>query len=68
MKKDEQIKKLVKDLVDVALINNKVLAGASFKKDSIDDLKLAVEMNNEVLRIYTNIEELGKEDEEQTDS
>ena len=60
----EMIQKLVNDLVDVALINNKIISVGSFKKDDIGDLELAIAMNNEVLKTFTNIEDTKEKKEE----
>ena len=64
----EMIQKLVNDLVDVALINNKIISVGSFKKDDIGDLELAIAMNNEVLKTFTNIEDTKEKKEEIEDS
>ena len=60
----EMIQKLVNDLVDVALINNKIISVGSFKKDDIGDLELAIAMNNEVLKTFTNIDDVEEKKEE----
>jgi len=64
----EMIQKLVNDLVDVALINNKIISVGSFKKDDIGDLELAIAMNNEVLKTFTNIDDVEEKKEEIEDS
>ena len=64
----EMIQKLVNDLVDVALINNKIISVGSFKKDDIGDLELAIAMNNEVLKTFTNIDDVEEKKEETEES
>lgn len=64
----EMIQKLVNDLVDVALINNKIISAGSFKKDDIGDLELAIAMNNEVLKTFTNIDDVEEKKEETEES
>ena len=58
MTDSEMIERLVKDMVEVALANNKILALGSFKKDDMQLLDEAIQLNNFVLTTFTNIEEL----------
>jgi hypothetical protein len=57
----DKIEKLVKDLVDIALTNNKALASGSFKLEDTDKLEEAITLNNYVLRTFTS---LGSENED----
>ena len=63
----DKVEKLVKDLVDVALTNNRALAAGSFKMDDVEKLEEAITLNNYILRTFTN---LGNEEEvkEETDA
>ena len=60
--KDEQIEKLVKDLVDLALTNNQVIAKGNFPFTMLDGVDLAIRMNNQVLRTFTDIENEQEEE------
>ena len=63
----DRVEKLVKDLVDIALTNNRALAAGSFKMDDVEKLEEAITLNNYILRTFTN---LGNEEEvkEETDA
>lgn len=51
----DRVEKLVKDLVDIALTNNKALAAGSFRMEDVDKLEEAITLNNYVLKTFTNL-------------
>lgn len=55
----DKIEKLVKDMVDIALTNNKALAAGSFKMEDVDKLEEAITLNNYVLKTFTNLGEVA---------
>lgn len=56
----DKVEKLVKDLVDIALTNNRALAAGSFKMEDSDKLEEAILLNNYVLKTFTNLGEIDE--------
>lgn len=59
---DNRVEKLVQDLVDLAIINNQVISSAKFGIDDVAKVQLAIEMNNLVLKTYTDLDEKNEEE------
>jgi hypothetical protein len=55
MTEEDKLNKLVKDMVEIALANNKILALGSFKSEDFETLDEAIKLNNYVLETYTDI-------------
>lgn len=57
---DERIPKLLRDLVDMAVLWKQVKeGGAAFPYNAMQHAVLLNEMSNQILKKYTNIEELN---------
>jgi len=55
---------IAKDLVELSIQTQKVLATASIPFSGIEEARLLVIMTNSILEDYTNIDELEKEESE----
>jgi len=60
--KDAAILSLAKDLVELAIQSQKVLASSAIPFALIEEAKLLALMSNEVLSQYTNANELNEEE------
>lgn len=58
--KDEKINKLATDLVELSLQWKKVKKESSFKYEILNEVHLLDLMTDEILKTFTNIEELSE--------